>query len=100
LQKGNNYSKKKRLILDLSATHNDHDINSNGLIDRDKCFMSYIKINDAIKIITQYGKSTLLCKYGIFDAFKIIPVKSDQWPLFCMKWKSSYYYFVRLSFWV
>ena len=92
------YSKKKRLILDLSAPHSDHDISINGLIDRDKCSMSYIKIDDAIKIVTQYGKSTLLCKYDIFDAIKIIPVKSDQWPLFCMKWKSSYYYYVRLSF--
>jgi hypothetical protein len=51
--------------------------------------MAYIKIDDAIKIITQYGISTLLCKYDISDAFKIIPVTSDQWPLFCMKWKSS-----------
>ena len=92
------YSKKKRLILDLSAPHSDHDISINGLIDRDKCSMSYIKIDDAIKIVTQYGKSTLLCKYDISDAFKIIPVKSYQWSLFCMKWKSSYYYYVRLSF--
>jgi hypothetical protein len=97
LQKGN-IQKKKRLILDLSAPHNDHDISINGLIDRDKCSMSYIKIDDAIKIITQYGKSALLCKYDISDAFKSIPVKSDQWPLLCMKWKSSYYYYVRLSF--
>ena len=89
---------KRMLILDLSAPHNDHDISINGLIDRDKCSMSYIEIDDVIKIKTQYGKSTLLCKYDIFDAIKIIPVKSDQWPLFCMKWKSSYYYYVRLSF--
>ena len=93
-----NIQKKKRLILNLSAPHNDHDISINGLIDRDKCSMSYIKIDDAIKIITQYGKSALLCKYDISDAFKSIPVKSDQWPLLCMKWKSSYYYYVRLSF--
>ena len=89
---------KRILILDLSAPHNDHDISINGLIDGDTCSMSYIEIDDVIKIKTQYGKSTLLCKYDISDAIKIIPVKSDQWPLFCMKWKSSYYYYVRLSF--
>ena len=85
-------------MLDLSAPHNDHDISINCLIDRDKCSMAYIKIDDAIKIITQYGNTTLLSKYDISDAFKSIPVKSDQWLLFCMKWKSSYYYYVRLSF--
>ena len=68
-------------MLDLSAPYNDHDISINCLIDRDKCSMAYIKIDDAIKIITQYGISTLLCKYDISDAFKIIPVKSDQWSL-------------------
>ena len=93
-----NIQKRKILMLDLSAPYNDHDMSINCLIDRDKCSMAYIKIDDAIKIITQYGISTLLCKYDISDAFKIIPVTSDQWPLFCMKWKSSQYYYVRLSF--
>ena len=92
------YSRKKRLILDLSAPHNDHDISINDLIDKDQCSMSYVKIDDAIRIINKCGKGSFLCKFDISDAFKIIPIKPSQWPLFCMKWESSYYFYVRLSF--
>jgi hypothetical protein len=45
------YSKKKRLILDLFAPHNDTDLSIHELIDKAQCSMSYVKIDDAIKII-------------------------------------------------
>ena len=82
------YSKKKRLILDLSAPHNDTDLSINDLIDKAQCSMSYVKIDDAIKMIMPLGKGSFLCKFDISDAFKIIPTKPSQWPLYCMKWKS------------
>ena len=81
------YSKKKRLILDLSAPHNE-DINSvNDLIDKEQCSMQYVKVDDAIKIICKYGKGTKLCKFDIQNAFKICPIKPSQWPLFGLKWQ-------------
>ena len=92
------YSKKKRLILDLSAPHNDDDPSINDLIDKASCSMSYVKIDDAIRIITSYGKGTKLCKFDIRNAFKICPVLPSQWPLFCFKWETFYYFYVRLSF--
>jgi hypothetical protein len=45
------YSKKKRLILDLSAPNNDTDLSINDLIDKAQCSMSYVEIDDAIQII-------------------------------------------------
>ena len=46
------YSGKNRLILDLSSPHNKSDqISVNDLIDKDLCSLSYVKIDDAIKII-------------------------------------------------
>ena len=43
------YSKKKRLILDLSAPHqSDIHFSINELIDKDTCSMSYVKIDNAI----------------------------------------------------
>lgn len=92
------YSQKKRLILDLSAPHNDNVVSVNELIDKDLCSMTYVKIDDAIKIITKYGKGTKLCKFDIQNAFKICPVLPSQWPLFCFKWEAYYYVYVRLSF--
>ncbi|CAF1083394.1 unnamed protein product [Rotaria sp. Silwood1] len=51
------YSKKKRLIVDLSAPHNDKDHPSiNSLIYIDSYCLSYVTVDDAIKSIQQLGK--------------------------------------------
>lgn len=92
------YSFKKRLILDLSAPHNDAAVSVNDLIDKDNCSMSYVKIDDAIKIIKKYGKGSKLCKFDIQNAFKLCPVIPSQWPLFCFKFEGQFYFFVRLAF--
>ena len=93
------YSGKKRLIVDLSSPHDDP-LNSsdNDLIDKDSCRLSYVRIDDAIKAIQHYGRNALLCKIDISNAFKIMPIKSNQWPYFCVKWKDKYYVYVRLVF--
>ena len=90
------YSGKKRLIVDLSSPHEDpNHVSINELIDKDSCSMTYVKIDDAIKSICQYGKGAL---FDISDAFKNLPIKSSQWPYFCVKWNHQYYVFVRLTF--
>ena len=60
----------------------------------------HVKVDDAIKIISNYGKGTKLCKFDIQiqNAFTICPVLPSQWPLFCFKWEAYYYVYVRLSF--
>lgn len=93
------YSGKKRLIVDLSSTHDDpYNLSINDLIDKDTCSLSYVKIDDAIKAIQRYGRRPLLCKVDIANAFKNLPIRSSQWPYFCVRWNSSYYVFVRLVF--
>ena len=93
------YSGKKRLIVDLSSPHDDPSHSSiNDLIDKDACSLTYVRIDDAIKAIQQHGKGALLCKMDIADAFKQLPIKSTQWPYFCVKWNQKYYVYVRLVF--
>ena len=93
------YSKKKRLILDLSAPHqSDIHFSINELIDKDTCSMSYVKIDNAIDIILKYGRHSWLCKYDISNAFKNCPILPSQWPLFCIKLEDKYYFYVRLTF--
>jgi hypothetical protein len=93
------YSGKKRLILDLSSPHENSEIDSiNDLIDKDKCSLRYVKVDDAIKKIQELGRNAILCKTDISDAFKLIPVKPELWHLLCIKWENQYYYFVRLPF--
>ena len=92
------YSGKKRLIVDLSAPHNTSHLSINDLIDKAECSMTYIRVDDAIKYIVQYGKGTKMCKFDISDAFKLIPISPDQWHLFCIKWRQCYYYYSRACF--
>jgi hypothetical protein len=64
------------------------------LIDKDLCSLTYIKIDDAIKVIQEFGRGSLCCKVDILDAFKQLPIMKVQWHLFCVKWNDKYYHFV------
>ena len=83
----------------MSSPHDDP-LNSsiNDLIDKDSCSLTYVKIDDAIKTIQHYGRNVLLCKVDISNAFKIMPIKDNQWPYFCVKWENKYYVYVCLVF--
>jgi len=46
------YSRNKRLIIDLSTSHDDTTNTSiNDLIDKETCSLTYVKVDDAMKII-------------------------------------------------
>ena len=59
---------------------------------------SHVKLDDAIKKISEVGTGATLCKFDIKDAFKICPVCKDQWKLFCVRWDNLVYVLVCLSF--
>lgn len=93
------YSGKKRLILDLSAPHDDDDNCSiNDLISKEDCSMTYVRIDDAIKVIRKLGRFSLCSKFDIEAAFKQLGIRKDQWHLFCIKWCKEYFFFNRLAF--
>ena len=92
------YSGKNRLIFDLSSPHKKADPSVNDLINKEQCSLSHVKIDDAIQLIQQFGVGSLMCKTDMTDAFKQIPIRPNQWHLFCFKWKTNYYHYVRLPF--
>jgi hypothetical protein len=93
------YSGKKRLIIDLSAPHDNPDHPSlNELINKDDYSLTYIRVDDAIDLIKQLGPSTLLCKTDIVAAFKLIPLAVSVWHLHGVKWEGKYYFGCRLCF--
>ena len=93
------YSKKKRLIVDLSSPHGDGDHSSiNSLIDKEQCSLKYIKVDDAVQSIKMLGKGTWLCKTDISNAFKLLGIKQSQWNFYMFKWKGKYYVCTRLVF--
>jgi hypothetical protein len=91
------YSKKKRLIVHLSAPHHIETHPSiNELIDKNQCSLSYVSIDDAIKIISQKGQGFQMCKTDISDVLKVYYLPSIIHK--CVKWRDAYYYYTRLSF--
>ena len=86
------YSRKKRLILDLSAPHNNIAPSINDLIDKDECSMSYVSIDQAISRIILLGPGAQMCKVDITDAFKQTPLHPASWPFFGFHWRSNYYF--------
>jgi hypothetical protein len=93
------YSKKKRLIMDLSAPHeNDHHQSINSLVDKELYSLKYVRIDDAIAKIRLYGRGSNMCKTDIVDAFKLIGVAPQLWKYYGVRWRDKYYFCVRLSF--
>ena len=93
------YSGKKRLIVDLSAPHdNEHHQSINNLISKEDFSLSYVKVDDAIKIIQKLGCGSWLCKTDITDAFKLLPIHPSLWHLYGIFWKGQYFFYTRLAF--
>ena len=93
------YSKKKRLIVDMSAPHNNDDHASlNELINKEDYSLQYVTVDHAIKIIQKLGKGSWLCKADITDAFKQIPIHPSLWPYHGIQHHDKYYFFTRLVF--
>ena len=61
------YSKKQRLIVDLSAPHNNNSGHTsiNDLIEKGSSSLSYVTIDDAIWEIVKQGKGARRCKVDI-----------------------------------
>ena len=73
------YSGKKRLIVDMSAPHdNDTHPSLNELINKEESSLSYVTIDDAIKIIKKLRKGALMSKVDLMDAFKNLNVVASM----------------------
>ena len=80
------YSKKKRLIVDLSAPYNDENNKClNQLIEKEGFSLNYVTIDHAIKTIKQSGTRSWLCKTDISDAFKMLTIHPTLWPFHAIK---------------
>ena len=77
---------KWRLILDLSSPDG---FSVNDGIDGSQCSLSYVSIDDAVKLIRTYGKGALMAKVDIKSAYRAIPVHPDDRALLGMVWKGQ-----------
>ena len=85
-----------RLILDLSQPRGD---SVNDGIDPEAFTCTYTSVDDAISLIFDNGgRGALIGKADIKHAFRLIPVRPDQWHLLGYRWNGCFYFDTRLSF--
>ena len=78
-----------RLIHNLSAPLGN---SGNSFIPSELTSVKYQKLGDAINIIKQLGRGTLMSKLDIKDAFILIPIKPKDYELLGIHWDSKFYF--------
>ena len=86
---------KWRLIVDLSFPEG---ASVNDGIPPSYCSLRYPSIDMGIEQILTIGPGAQLSKLDIKDAYRIIPVHPDDWPMLDMQWKGQFFIDTRLPF--
>lgn len=74
-----------RLIYHLSAP------TYNSINDPTTYSLQYSTIDDAIKIFHEVGRGALLAKADLKNAFRLCPVRLEDWHLLEIHWQGNYY---------
>ena len=56
---------------------------------------TYVKVDDAIKIVKSLGVEASVSKCDVNDAFANTPLNPETWHLFGLKWEYKYYFYTR-----
>jgi hypothetical protein len=74
---------KTRIIHDLSWPHG---AAVNTYIPSEVCSVTYIAVDDAVKLVKSKGRGALMAKVDLKDAYKQIAVRPKDWPLLGSTW--------------
>ena len=86
---------KWRLILDLSSPAG-HNVNDG--IAGDDYSLQYMKVDDIIAGIMRLGRGSLMAKFDVQNAYRIVPVHTEDRQLLGMKWRGAFYVDMVLPF--
>ena len=67
-------------------------------IDKEEFPTEYTHFDKATDLIRHLGKGCLLCKIDIKHAYRILPVRREDWPLLVYQWEGHYYVDLVLPF--
>ena len=77
-----------RIIYHLSAPFAQ---SINDFIDPHAYSLSYCTIDDAYKILNQLGPGALMSKIDLKNAFRLIPVRPEDWNLLGICWRNKFF---------
>lgn len=86
---------KWRLIVDLS--HPDGESVNDG-IERELCTLKYTSVDEAVTRVLAKGAGTVLAKFDVESAYRIIPVHPEDRWLLGMRWRGKLYVDTALPF--
>ena len=84
-----------RLIMDLSQPHGS---SINDGISKEEFSCDYSHFDEAVHLVNEGGIGSLMCKLDIQHAYRLLPVRPDQWHHLCYYWEGSYYVDLVLPF--
>ena len=64
----------------------------NDTISSEHSAASYCRVDDAIALIKSLGQGCFLAKTDIKSAFRIIPIRPEDYPPLGMTWQGKYCY--------
>ena len=79
---------KWRLILNLSSPAG-HSVN-NGIVGEDYS-LQYMKVDDIIVSIMRLERSSLMAKFEVQNAYRIVPADREDRQLLGMEWRGAFY---------
>ena len=82
--------------MDLSQPHGS---SINDSISKDQFSCEYSHFDEATDLLNKLGCGSLMCKLDIRHAYRLLPVRPDQWNHLCYYWEGSYYVDLVLPFW-
>ena len=77
---------KWRLIVDLSSPK---EACVNDGIQKERCSLQYVKIDEVVDTIVSLGGGTELAKIDIKSAYRIVPIHPEDKPLLGMRWQGK-----------
>ena len=84
-----------RLILNLSSPRGEA---INEGISQEKFSVIYSRFDDAVDIVRDIGPSAFMGKLDVKHAFRLCPVRPQDFPLLGFHWLNRYYFELRLPF--
>eukprot|EP00731_Ephydatia_muelleri_P032824 Em0024g368a len=66
-------------------------ISINDYIDKEDFPIHYVTVDDAVAMVTEYGKECIKAKIDLKAAFRMVPIVAEEWDLLGFHWKGKYY---------
>ena len=84
-----------RLIMDLSQPKGE---SINDFISKDEFPCNYTPFDEATRLVLKTGRGCYLTKVDIKHAYRLLPVRPEDWPLLVYCWEGQYYVDLKLPF--